>query len=452
MQDCIVDKVPFSSIIFGERRRIDYGNLEELADSIRTKGLIHPLAVKFTGDNQYLLLAGGRRYKALELLGETSIPVRVFTRDLNELEIRSIELEENIQRNDFTWQEKTLMVKEIDTLHRELYGSQLSGGVKSNPDATPEERGWGQADTAKLLGKDQTTISKDIKLATLVEQFPEEFGKIESKKDALKLVKKLEEDQLRAELAKRHMAAQANPENASASQVDKFNLIEKFVIGSCLDGMSAIPDGYFNFVEIDPPYSIDLQENKKGDLSGNNNLDVYNEIPESRYMMFMERVLTEAYRVMADHSFGVMWFAHEPWFEPLFQLLQKVGFKGNRMVGMWVKPNGQTMQPNIYLANCTEFFFYFRKGSPAMNKPGHSNVFVHSPVVATKKVHPTERPIELMTEILDTFALPGSKVLVPFLGSGVTLIAAHKLGMKPIGFELSQAYKEAFIVRVHKEG
>ena len=52
-----------------------------------------------------------------------------------------------------------------------------------------------------------------------------------------------------------------------------------------------------------------------------------------------------------------------------------------------------------------------------------------------------------MQEIISTFAWEGSRVLVPFLGSGKTLIAAETLSMNAVGFELSTSYKEGFVVQ-----
>jgi hypothetical protein len=55
-----------------------------------------------------------------------------------------------------------------------------------------------------------------------------------------------------------------------------------------------------------------------------------------------------------------------------------------------------------------------------------------------------------MTELLQTFAFEGSNVLVPFLGSGNTLIASHLALMTGIGFELTEEYKSNFVLKVDK--
>ncbi len=67
----------------------------------------------------------------------------------------------------------------------------------------------------------------------------------------------------------------------------------------------------------------------------------------------------------------------------------------------------------------------------------------------TRKIHPTERPVELIKEILYTFAMPETAVLSPFLGSGNTILAADALGLPCVGYELSEVYYNAFVNRVN---
>jgi site-specific DNA-methyltransferase (adenine-specific) len=153
---------------------------------------------------------------------------------------------------------------------------------------------------------------------------------------------------------------------------------------------------------------------------------------------------------MADHSWLVCWFGPEPWFNVVYELLLAAGFNVTRMCGIWTKPTGQTNQPAIYLANSYEMFFYARKGKAALARQGRINTFDTSPVSSKFKTHPTERPVELMQDILTTFAWEGSRVMVPFLGSGNTLIAAHLAKMTGFGFELGKEYKDSFVLKVNE--
>ena len=71
--------IPFSSIDpdMGFNSRTIYDDLEELAESIKTRGLITPLTVMKNGGDTYKLVAGYRRYRALEMLKTGDKPVKV---------------------------------------------------------------------------------------------------------------------------------------------------------------------------------------------------------------------------------------------------------------------------------------------------------------------------------------------------------------------------------------
>ncbi len=79
------------------RKNFDNDKLEDLADSIRTHGLIQPIVVTENGRN-YQIIAGERRWRAARLAGLKKIPVII--RQASEKEIRELALIENIQRED----------------------------------------------------------------------------------------------------------------------------------------------------------------------------------------------------------------------------------------------------------------------------------------------------------------------------------------------------------------
>jgi site-specific DNA-methyltransferase (adenine-specific) len=58
------------------------------------------------------------------------------------------------------------------------------------------------------------------------------------------------------------------------------------------------------------------------------------------------------------------------------------------------------------------------------------------------RFHPTQKPIELYTWILNNFAKEGDTILDTHLGSGSSAIAAHKLGFKFTGIEIDDIYYE----------
>src|SRR3954451_21196519 len=98
----------------GEDEKKSQVSFEDLKKSLLERGMINSPRV----DQNNNLLAGYRRAKAWEAIGNTSLPVTVADEDLSELDKELIELDENIQRLDLTWQERQRTIARIDELRR----------------------------------------------------------------------------------------------------------------------------------------------------------------------------------------------------------------------------------------------------------------------------------------------------------------------------------------------
>jgi ParB family transcriptional regulator, chromosome partitioning protein len=80
--------------------RTQLGNIEELAASVREKGVLEPILVRLIGPNRYQIISGERRYRAATLVGLDEIPA--IELDVDDKEQLEIALIENIQRKDLT--------------------------------------------------------------------------------------------------------------------------------------------------------------------------------------------------------------------------------------------------------------------------------------------------------------------------------------------------------------
>jgi ParB family chromosome partitioning protein len=83
-----------------EQPRTTLGNIEELAASIREKGVLEPILVRSIGPNRYQIISGERRFRAATLAGLDEIPA--IELDADDRETLEIALIENIQRKDLT--------------------------------------------------------------------------------------------------------------------------------------------------------------------------------------------------------------------------------------------------------------------------------------------------------------------------------------------------------------
>lgn len=80
------------------RKRFEKDDLSDLASSIKEKGVIQPLIVRKSGDQQYEIVAGERRWRAAQIAQLHSLPVII--REFTDVEVLEVAIIENIQRAD----------------------------------------------------------------------------------------------------------------------------------------------------------------------------------------------------------------------------------------------------------------------------------------------------------------------------------------------------------------
>ena len=125
--------LPISSIQVAERIRKDNGGLDELAGDIREHGLINPITVMEQTEGGYVLIAGLRRLKAMELLGAKEIRATVMTA-LEAAEVLMLEIAENEQRKEFTVSEKLAFAEKLKAIEAEKARVRKSAGGKGGLD------------------------------------------------------------------------------------------------------------------------------------------------------------------------------------------------------------------------------------------------------------------------------------------------------------------------------
>ena len=438
-----VDVVPISLIQVTNRHRKDYGNIEELASTFDEAGLAQPMAVVRLESSekgyQYELLAGGRRFAACMLAKIVKVPIRIYPSSLDPHQRALIEHVENVQRKDFTVEEQLASIEAVHKAKVAVHGEKWS----TAKDAT----GWSQKMTAELVGMSPSKTSDLLRLAEKAKEHPE-IAKAKTIVDAKKIAKSIDKSAQKSAKAKQ-LSDEAQKKNKDD---ERRRLNDCFIINDCLKGMPSLPSESFDIVEIDPPYAIDFVDMKKKGKSAGSTVIEYTEVDRQEYIGFMTKVLTESVRLMKPDAWLILWHAND-WEQPLFTICKELGLRGRMLPAIWEKPNtaSMTMRPKEYLARGYEQFLYFSKGNAEINKQGRSDVFTFKGVPSTQRSHPTERPIELVQEILDTFHGRGGTILVPFAGSGNTLLAAANLHITGIGYDLSQVYKDTFTYKVYTE-
>lgn len=123
------------------RQHFDGARLEELASSIRTKGIVQPILVRRDG-SRYRIIAGERRWRAAQLAGLREVPVIV--REASAKEAFEIALIENLQREDLN------PIEEAEGYKRLI-----------------DEHGLTQELVAQRVGKDRSSVTNALRLLHL---------------------------------------------------------------------------------------------------------------------------------------------------------------------------------------------------------------------------------------------------------------------------------------------
>lgn len=127
---------------FQPRKTFNQESLEELADSLKRHGLLHPIVVVKNESEGYTIVSGERRYRAAESLGWSEIPAII--RDFSEQDLLEIALVENLKRSD-------------------LNPVEVAAGMKR----LSEEFKWTQEHLSTYLGFKRSTVANYLRLLDL---------------------------------------------------------------------------------------------------------------------------------------------------------------------------------------------------------------------------------------------------------------------------------------------
>lgn len=432
-----------ADIVVDKRFREDLGEMDILVESIKDKGVFTPITVS----TDMHLISGGRRLAAAKLAGLLKIPALLRKLE-GEVDAREIELMENVHRKDFEWPEEAALVAEIDRLYKAKHIDWIPAA-----EGRALKPGWSTTRTAELLNKSVSSVQRALQLAQYIEAVPE-LAEYKTASDALKVIDKMQETVMVEELRSRQKEDVLRLSEGGLEKGIRAMLVRadaNYQISDVFAGLAGLrTGGVVNVIECDPPYGIDLTQLKASKDNVASSVHDYNEIPATDYGQFLTKLAAELYRVAGRDCWLVFWFG-PTWQREVLVALREAQWKVDEIPCIWVKNQGQTMQPEMYLGRAYEPFYLARKGNPALMKRGRLNVFQFAGTPSSQKYHPTERPVPLIEEILNTLTVASGVVLVPFLGSGATIRAAYNLGMKIFGFDMSDQYKDKFMLAIEED-
>ena len=471
-----MEKISITNIVIRERIRKEYGDIEELASSFSRLGQLQPIIL----DEDNLLLAGGRRLAAAVHLGWHEIGfIRIS--EVDDTTKKEIELEENLRRKELTWPEEVRALRDLYNLKIEKLGRGKKVGIKEM--IAGDEKPYNLRSLADETGRALGTVSMDIQLADGLDQYPE-LAEEKSKVSAFKHFKSLEERKLREEVARRDREKQGSEaipahELISGLEDGEVSITEDTVQegnaqppdaplpprpvrqqikkatwrgygmlyhGDSRDILRLLPDASVDCIVTDPPFGLGMFT--EGSTTGGKRLaenqgEMYSDDPQE-IMDMLDEVCLHLAR-MLKHDGHAYFFFHMTRYEEVYRMLRHHFKTCEETPIIWSKNPPGIGNPNVNYVYSYEPCFFVNRGR-SLVKPQAFNVLRYDTV--QKKIHPTEKPPQLLRHLIQASCVQGEVILDPFAGSGSTLIAAIQMGCRFMGIELMEKFYRSAAERI----
>lgn len=421
--------IPLSSIQISsnrQRREFSPDALVELRESIEDLGLFHPLVIRETPDGP-ILVAGERRLRALTEMAQLGIPLfynnelipaglapTVSLGELSPLEAEAAELDENIRRQDLSWQERAAA---IARLHALRVRQAEAGGLPPQSIAATAEEVHGRAD-----GDYHADIRRSVIVAKHLDNAA--VAKAKSIDDAYKILKREESTARNVELAA-SVGATLTRHSHTAHNAD------------AIEWMATQPSGQFDVILTDPPFGMDAHE--FGDGAGRFiGIDHQYNDTYDHWLALMTTFSYESFR-LAKPLAHLYLFCDIDRFHELREMFQLAGWWVHRTPIINYKPDGNRVPwPEHGPRRQWEMLLYAVKGK-------RPTLTIQPDVIETRMKeqtygHGAQKPVALYQDLLKRSCRPGDRVFDPFAGTGTIFPAAHELKLIATGIEQDPAY------------
>lgn len=209
----------------------------------------------------------------------------------------------------------------------------------------------------------------------------------------------------------------------------------------CLEGLKELPDNSIDLLIADPPYGISKKLNCKGKRLGTTaKLDFefgeWDKFNEEWIGISIPKVKGWFISFCAKKDLGIYWNA-----------LEKDGFIAVDALA-WQKPDPLPLNAKSRFLNAWEVAIIGKKPGSTWNSNYQHNILKFQAPKGKNRIHPTQKPLELIEKLIELTTNKDDLVVDPFMGSGTTAAACKILKRNYIGFEIDKEYCKKAIERV----
>lgn len=213
----------------------------------------------------------------------------------------------------------------------------------------------------------------------------------------------------------------------------------KLYNGDCLEVLKNIESESIDLCIIDPPYRLTSGGVKgteiRGSIGRKKNENMSSGKVFKHNSIKSEEWFKEIYRVMKDETHLYV-MCNDKYVQEYLNNAEKAGFKEVNIL-VWSK--GMHTPTQYYMKNI-EFILLFRKGRAKYINNMGSFALIDIKGIRGNKVHPSEKPYNLMQHLVLNSSNENDLVLDCFMGSGSTGVACINTNRRFIGIELDENY------------
>lgn len=218
----------------------------------------------------------------------------------------------------------------------------------------------------------------------------------------------------------------------------------------CIEGMERLYKVYGQFIDVcitDPPYNIS-QKNNLHTMRGRKGID-FGEWDKDfdllSWIDALDPLLKPGGNLVIFNSWQNMTYFHE--------YLTEKGYEVKQLL-TWQKTNPMPRNRDRLYVNANEYAIWAVKGKGwtfnRQRKNYENGMFSYPVVHHSSRIHPTEKPLELMEELVKIHSNEGDIIIDPFSGSGSLAEACIRTNRNFIGFELEKEYYDKSVERIEK--
>ena len=207
--------------------------------------------------------------------------------------------------------------------------------------------------------------------------------------------------------------------------------VNTIVNGDCIQVMRSMPANSVDFILTDPPYLVSYRDRDDRIIQNDSNSD------------WLKPAMREAYRVLKQDRVAIMFYGWTK-VDAFFAAWKDAGFQA---VGHIVFRKTYASKSRFFRYQ-HEQTYLLAKGRPPLPKQPIADV-IDMPY-SGNKLHPTQKPVTALAQLIRSFTLPGELVLDCFAGSGSTCAAAMLTSREYIGIEMDDAYYASASARLER--